>query len=434
MRKSIFFILMAAVLAAPQHAKALTIEESVDLALLNNHAIKRTAFEYDSARHGVGEARAGFLPSLTASYTYTESSQDAYGGQNGSSVGTITAAYNVFRGFRDTNSEREARARATAARYLARSMRAEVALAARRRYTEVLRAEGALKTATEGVDLLRRQRSDAELFYREGLIARNELLKVAVELAIAKQNLLEAKGGHTIALRSLEKTIGTEVPEGEELVPLTMEPESMMEMDTEAMEKELLENRSELKYLRQSREAYDHAASVAGGAMLPSVDLSVSYYKYGDSPAIGGRDNSYDSATVSMITASWTLFDGMRSYNSRSRLRYMGRAAWERLKGTEDELLLQLKIATEDYAIAREKLVVAETAVSQADENYRVTDLQFRERVATTTDLLDARNYLTDAKDRYNNAFYDLHVARATIDRVLERNLPQPEGANGHSD
>jgi len=84
--------------------------------------------------------------------------------------------------------------------------------------------------------------------------------------------------------------------------------------------------------------------------------------------------------------------------------------------------------------MAREKLVVAEPAVSQADENYRVTDLQFRERVATTTDLLDARNYLTDAKDRYNNAFYDLHVARATIDRVLERNLPQPEGANGHSD
>ncbi len=433
MRTFIFYIFMAAALAAPQQAKALTIEEAVGLALKNNHAIKRTAFEYDSARHGVGESRAGFLPSLTASYTYAESSENAYGGQNGSSVGTVTAAYNVFRGYRDTNSELEARARASAARYQARSMRAEVALAARMRYTEVLRAEGALKTATEGVGLLRRQRSDAELFYREGLIARNELLKVAVELAIARQNLLEAKGGYTIALRSLEKTIGTEVPEGEELVPLTMAPETM-EMDTKAMEGELLENRSELKYLRKSREAYDHAASVAGGAMLPSVDLSVSFSKYGDSPTIGGRDNSYDSATVSMITASWTLFDGMRSYNSRSRLRYMGRAAWERLRETEDELLLQLKIATEDYAIAREKLVVAETAVSQADENYRVTDLQFKERVATTTDLLDARTYLTDAKDRYNNALYDIHVARATIDRVLERNLPEPESANGHSD
>ena len=415
-------ILSSLLLIAPHTASALSMEKAVALALANNHSIKRAAFEHDSARAGLWEARAGFMPSLSASYSYATSSQDAYGSESDYSVATVTAAYNVFAGFSDYNRAGEAKARASAARYRARSTRAEVVLLAKKSYTEVLRTESSLITAGEGVALLERQRSDAALFYQEGLIARNELLKVEVELAKARQDLLEAEGGHRIARRALEKAIGTELS-GEQLEPLSPPPD-WMEMDFESMREELVSNRSELRYLRLTQEAYDHAASAFGGAMLPRVDLSISHSEYGDSPTIGGRDYSHDRETVSMVTASWTIFDGLRSYHGKSRQRYLARAAGESLKETEKELLLQLRSAIEDYTVARQKLVVGQTAVGQAQENYRVTDLQFRERVATTTDLLDARNYLTDAKDRYNTALYDLHVARATIERVLERNIP----------
>lgn len=418
--KAIIFATL--LLIAPQAASALSMEDAVALALENNHAIKRAGFEYDSARAGLWESRAGFMPSLKASYSYATSNEDAYSTGSEYSVATVTAAYNVFAGFADYNRVREAKAKASAARYQTRSTRAGVVLLARKAYTEVLRAESALITSREGVDLLERQRNDSALFFREGLIAKNELLKVEVELATALQMLLEAEGGHRIARRALETTIGIEL-NGEALEPISIPPEGT-QMDFEAMRQQLLANRSELRYLRLIQQAYDHAASATGGAMLPSVDLSLSHSEYGDSPTIGGRENSYDRETVSMITASWTIFDGLRSYNGKNRQRYIARATGERLKEMKKILLLQLRSAIEDFTVSRQKLVVAETAVGQAQENYRVTDLQFKERVATTTDLLDARNYLTDAKDRYNTALYDLHIAKATIERVLERNIP----------
>ncbi len=415
-------VLSSLLLIAPHTASALSMDEAVALALANNHTVKRAGYEHDSARAGLREARAGFMPVLSTSYSYATSSEDAYGTDSEYSVATVTAAYNIFAGFSDYNRTREAKAKASAARYRARSTRAEVVLLAKKAYTEVLRAESSLTTAKEGVALLKRQRNDSALFFQEGLIARNELLKVEVELAKARQDLLEAEGDHRISRRALEKAIGTELGE-DTPEPLSITPDGV-EMDFDAMRQELIANRSELRYLRLTQEAYDHAASATGGAMLPRIDLSLSHSKYGDSPTIGGRENSYDSETVSMITASWTIFDGLRSYHGKSRQRYLARAAGENLKETQKALLLQLRRALEDYTVARQKLVVGQTAVGQAQENYRVTDLQLRERVATTTDLLDARNYLTDAKDRYNTALYDLHIARATIERVLERNIP----------
>ena len=72
-------------------------------------------------------------------------------------------------------------------------------------------------------------------------------------------------------------------------------------------------------------------------------------------------------------------------------------------------------------AVSKGQLGVAEKAISQAEENYRVTDNQFRERVATTTDLINARILLTRAKNNYNAALYSLHLSSEQIQRVIEK-------------
>ncbi|HDY71238.1 MAG TPA: TolC family protein, partial [Nitrospirae bacterium] len=75
----------------------------------------------------------------------------------------------------------------------------------------------------------------------------------------------------------------------------------------------------------------------------------------------------------------------------------------------------------ENYRVAGERLGVSKKAVEQADENYRITENRFRQRMATTTDLLDARFLLTRARIEHNNARYDIYLSMAEIDRVVER-------------
>jgi outer membrane protein TolC len=73
--------------------------------------------------------------------------------------------------------------------------------------------------------------------------------------------------------------------------------------------------------------------------------------------------------------------------------------------------------------VAAGRLDVARKAIEQAEENYRITANQFQQQVATSTDLLDARVFLTRARSEYNNAFYDLQKAVAEIERVTESDL-----------
>ena len=75
----------------------------------------------------------------------------------------------------------------------------------------------------------------------------------------------------------------------------------------------------------------------------------------------------------------------------------------------------------EEYRVAAGTIALARKAVEQAEENYRITENQFRERVATAADLLDARVFLTRARNDFNNARYGLARSAAVLDRVVER-------------
>jgi outer membrane protein TolC len=401
-------------------ALGLTMDEAVDTALENNHRIKQFGHLESSSRAEVGSARAGFFPALDLSYSYTESTEDVFLTDNKSSVFTAQAAYNLFNGFSDLKGLGQAKSAATASRYRKMSVIADVVLTVKTAYTEVLRAARAEETARESVELLERQGRDAALFFREGLIAKNELLKVQVELASARQELLQAEGNRRIALRRLERALGVGLSPEEEILDISGRPR-VDELSFEALKDEMLSRRSELMYLRAMRDSHRYGMQSVRGGYLPRVDVVFSYNRYLETQDTGPLFSSYESDTRGMLTARCNLFDGLRTTDGAGRFKYLMEAAEEELRDTEQELLFQLREALEGYVISEGKLGVADKAVDQAEENYRVTRSQFRERVATTTDLLDARSFLTRARNQYNNALYDLHLAAARIERVVER-------------
>jgi len=411
-------MLIVAVALLAGDALALTLDEAVGLALENNPRISQFGHLERSAGENVGTARGAFYPSLDLGYSYTKSNEDIFFTGDTAATFTAQASYNLFNGLSDYEGLREARARALASGYQKNSVVADVVLSVKAAFADVLRAGHAGETARESVELLERQRRDAELFYREGLIAKNELLKVEVELASARQELLQAEGNRRIALRRLERAMGTEVPPEEAVEEMGAPPEAPA-LSFDALREEMLGRRSELRYLRAVAEAYRHEKLSVRGGYLPKVDLVLSYNKYLEDG--GTFISEFDSDTRGVVTARWNLFSGFRTSHGMNALLYLERATEAQARDTEEELLFQLREALEGHDVSRGKLRVAEAAVSQAEENYRVTQSQFRERVATSTDLLDARGFLTRARNQYFDALYDVHVALARIERVLER-------------
>ncbi len=423
-----FLIAVLAMGLFASDALALTMEEAVLFALENNHRIKEFERLEDSALEDVGVKRGAFWPSADLSYSYADvevGGATALGSAFNRNVSTGTAgiSYNLFNGLSDLNSLQESLSRAEASKYEKGAVTADVVLDTRTAYIDVLRAKRAVETAREGVELLERQAEDARRFYDVGLFAKNDVLKVEVELASARQDLITAEGDLAVARKRLERTMGTSILEDEVVEDLEETPSTAWP-PYEELSSEALGRRSELRQLRALGEAQGYGADAIRGDYFPSIDLSFTHTRYGDNADLGGRELLNDDENRITLSATWNVFNGFSTAHALKQARYQQEATQERLRDTREEILLQLKEATKGYEVALGRLEASATAVEQAEENYRVTQNQFREQLATTTDLLDARVFLTRARNQYNNAVYDTHLWAARIDRAVETPFP----------
>lgn len=419
MRRPIAALLCFLLLPVARGA-ALTMEEAVSLALEHHPKVLDFRQRTEAQERRVDSGKAPFWPEIEATYSYQRRENVfSFFQTQDSSTFIAEARYNLFRGFSDRNTLGAARSTLAASRFEQKAAEADVVLSARQAYIELLRAGKNLETAKESVTLLERQRHDAEAFYQAGITAKNEFLKVEVELASARQELLRAESAVTIARRSLERAIGVPLPG--DAVPLEVDAGGPLSLDEEALSKRMTANRSEIRFLESQRKAREFTRKSIRGGYLPSLDLSVSHSRFGETFAFEGLPEPlFSSDTVGKVEATWSLFDGFRKHNDILAEEAEIRALSERLRDTRESLSLQLSTAVEEYRVAAGKITLADKAVEQAEENYRITENQFRERVATTTDLLDARVFLTRARNDRNNARYDLALAAAVLERVVE--------------
>lgn len=416
-------------LLVPHGVHALTMDEAVDMALDNNPRLQDFRYRTEAQRSRVDSSKAPFWPEVEVSYDY-ERRENVFSSFQTQDASTFTGeiSYNLFRGFSDLNTLKSARSTLDASRYEQKTTQADVVLDVKRAYIRVLRIRKALEVAGEAVELLERQSRDAEKFWRAGLTAKNQFLLVEVALASNRQELLQAETNVRIARKALDRAIG--VPVGKDTVIEDIAFEKPMDLDDEALSRTMLANRSELKFLEARVTAREYARDSIRGRYYPSIDLSLSYDRFGETSAFEGLpDPLFDSDTRATVEAKWNLFEGWRTKNDILAEESEIRAITERIRETRDTLFFQLKAAVEEYRVSAGRIVLSRKGIEQAEENYRITDNQFRERVATSTDLLDARFLLSRARDEYNNAFYNLNLSLAALERVVEGPVtPGPDG------
>ncbi len=411
--------LLACLLSAP-HVFALTLDEAIDAALQNHQRIEQFRANADQSKAAVGISRAAFLPRVDLDYSYAERDEDPRSLGDQSSILVLGASLNLFNGLSDYHNYRAANRRAQGADYRLQGTRADIVLETQQAYIEVLRAARSVETAAEGVELLERQKRDAKLQFEYGLIARNDLLRVEVELSSARQDLLQAEGQQQIARRQLERTTGLQIAADQLLTDLT--PSTLQSFDpnlVDSYRQQLLDNRSELLYLRSELQAAKRDRRANKGDYLPKVDLTAAHEEYSDDISVS--DNN-DQNNLLLLRASWNLFDGFAREKNFADSDSKARAVAAELRDTEAALVLQLETALQNSRIASGRQQEAQTGVTSAEENYRVTENRFQQQQATTVDLLDAQFLLTRSRNLEIDAIYDLYLSSVQLERILERN------------
>lgn len=423
-----YLILIIAVAFMPLTASALTIDETVTLALDTNNNIKSKQYTVKAKNLAADNAILIFMPSIGVSYNYQYSWQDQTKALNTKTEGDLStfSAYanlNLFNGLSDLFGYQLARLDRDMAVSDLDAVSYQTILDAQLAFINVLKAKSDLEVAESNLKLLEMQKRDAQISADNGLIAKNDLLQTETYLASAQLQKITAQSAVTRAIQSLEKVMNRKLAPNEELIePVFMD----VTLDSEeALKEKMFANRSDLKKLEQSYEAAKKTENRSLSGVYPTIDASFNYAGYGDSfDPFAGNPGVMDSNMTVGITASWNILSvASASMLSISDKRTRQALAYS-IADAKQNMMLDLQTKIESYYTSKAQLAQSIIGVQHAEENYRVTKNLYDQSAATMTELLDASSLLNEAKVAESNARYSVISSVYNLEWVIQEKLP----------
>lgn len=442
---SVFMLFLGALLALAgigwaaspgQSAPPLSLRDSVALALARNLTIRLAERDLEAAASERAQAFAEFLPKLSALVDYTHRSEApdlelpaelfalapgitfpssatkiSLGGQDTSTL-KVTLQQPLFTGFATTSNYRRANVAMEIAHSRLQTAQHALAFEVVRTYLAVLRAQKAEALSVQQVKALEAQAAQAQAFFEGGVIPKNDVLKAEVELANARQTLIRAQNQKELARASLNHALGQDLN-----TPLQLEEVEEVSLSTPDLHTALQmawDRRPEIRELMAAIEAARFGVSAAQSQLLPQVSVVGTY----SVDAAGGNPSLPSNRWEVGGVLQWHAFAGGKVWSQVSEAKIAQRRATEALQQVRDQVALEVKKAVLDLQEAEQKIRVADKAIAQAAEHFRIAQERYLAQIATSAEVIDAEALLTQAHTNYFNAVYDAQLATYALKKA----------------
>ena len=395
----------------------LSLQEAINLTLNANHTIKEQEFLLQESQYIQKTYQSPFYPSLNAVYS-TDRTNRISSQRSKKTSGNIGAniQYNLFNGMSDYFNLASYKSLTKAQEHQLQSTKEDIILLVKTAYINILRQKQNVIVAEQSKALLEEQRRESAEFYKVGLIPKNDLLEVEVNLNNAIQSLLSAKSNLAYYIRNLERYTRTKIS-AENLIELALHRPLLEEQKLRTL---MHQKRSELLYLDSIIKSKEYLIQSAKGNFLPNVDIIGDYTYYGEDYKLSKRANSYSDETTLTLQVNLNLFNGFSDKYTLESTKVNKLSFESQRIDLIEELDLQLFEALETYNLSLNAYKVALTALDQAEENYRISQNRYKERIQSTSDFLDAEYLLTQARSNVVLNRYAILQALAEIERITQ--------------
>lgn len=259
---------------------------------------------------------------------------------------------------------------------------AEVIVETSRAYAEVVRAKELMQVAASYNNLLSELMRSMENARKHGMEAQNNVLKVKVKLDESTLSLCRAQNGYRLAKMNLCHYIGLPLME-----PIDVDSSALPEASNEDA---TIVNRPEYQILEQKSELARLNIDMARSDYLPQIGLMGQFgymngLKLNDSKLMDGW-----SVNVG-VSISIPIFDfGYRMNKIRSaKTRYtMAEAEREDLN---EQMMLEMTLSANNLHESLLERDLAESALTSAEENLRISRLQYERGMEMLSDYLEAQ-------------------------------------------
>ncbi len=429
---SIFYLSFGAPAIISEEIKYLTVEECVELGLKSNKTLHSSMMEVKTREAETSEANTYRLPSLSFAASYTRLSDippfDISPGFPPPAPSTITISepildnYNfrlslqqpLFTGFRLHNRYKMSQHLAASTRSDYQRLQSEVSFEIRKAYWSLFKALKYMEVVDENVLLMKSHLKDIENFFEQGLVTRNEVLKVQVQLSSIRLRQIEAQNAVRLARISLNNLL--DLPLRTE-VKLRSEVEYEMRefADVDALIMEAKVERSEMKMMESKIEAGRAGVKIAHAGWFPGLYLTGNYYYARPNPRIMPAEDEFHDTWDIGVSLTFDIWNwGRTVYQTRKAKAELAQIE-DTFSRIEDGIELEVTNNYLAFIEARDKAAIAEESVKQAGENYQVTNNEFKVGMALNSDLLDAEVALLRAKVEHTQILVDYELAKARL-------------------
>ncbi len=409
------------------------MEESISIALKNSLVINIAKEGTKGAEARRREAFTGFLPRFNTTYNYTRLNDEPHFFFPGFpplvpagniSTGTINnynwvieARQPVFAGGGILFNYQANRIAENASQVEETARSQDVIQDVKIAYFNILRSQRLRDTARQSVEMLSAHRDVAENFYRVGLIPKNDLLQAEVELANGKQSLVKAQNAVELAKSRFNTVLKRELLSPTEVVDmLDYKPLNQSFEDCLGIARR---ERPELKISALRAEQAGRLVRVAQSEYFPSINLVGQYARFGDTASLSGTEFRDRETWQIMAVASWNFWEWGKTKYRVDAGRASENQALDQTKELNDQIALEIKNAYLVSQEAESQIAVSQKVIEQAEENFRISEARYKERVARSTEVIDAQTLLTRAKSEYANALADYNIAFVRLQRAM---------------
>ena len=403
----------------------MTLSEALELSLVHSPQLAQSQASLSNAGSTRRRAWGSFLPNVSMGSGASVQSQNRFdpntqrvvSGSNDSYNASLSASYQLFQGGRKfseldrtASGIMEAQARLLDQRYAVRLQTRTLFMNALRQFELVGVAEASVQRAEESLEITR-------IRVQVGTGTRSDSLRTRLELANARQALLQAQNQLRAARFSLGRQVGADGPVLPEL-PGNLAPAPLPLSEQEIIA--LAESVSPAVRAAEAASAVTRSqVGSARSSYLPSLSVSSGYTWANQQPAFDGGNTSWNLR----ISGSYQLFDGFQREQGVSQASESRRVARlteaDARRGVRQSVDAALRtIETQEQAIA-----IGVEAVSVAEEDLRLNRARYGAQAATVLDVITSQVALDQAEANLVSARYDYALAKAELESIVGREL-----------
>jgi outer membrane protein TolC len=406
-----------------QETKLLTLNDAIDLSVKNSHVLKNNKAAIDEASAAVKQATDNKLPDVSVSGSYlwlpfspSISSNIKLGGGSDSTgggspkvkqaiYGIASVSMPIYAGGRLKYAIESAKYLQKAAELDADDNREEVIYNTIDAFANLYKAKAAVAIVKENLEQSRQRVNDFTNLEKNGVLARNDLLKAELQASNNELAVLDAESSLQIANINMNIMLG--LPKQTQLVPDSASLDAKPELKTiEDYEQLALQNRKDIAALSYRKKSAALGIKSASAEYLPSISLTGGYIAV-DVP-------NFLTATNIVNVGVGVKYSLSSLWKTDAKVK-RAKAVEQEIAANEDQLRdnvqLQVNKVYQQYLLNVKKTDVYGKAVEQAAENYKITKNKYDNTLATTTDLLDADVAQLQAKLNYSFSKTDAVVA-----------------------